>query len=419
MQGNTHPAIADLKRIRCLSQFDDQQLGDLADKLRIYDADKNESLIKRGCSEQYSLYLISGAMIATAPDDTRIQIESHDEGELFPIAQIRPSMYHVVAKKPSRYIKIYTAQLTEFAQRAHEPVAVPIADIDVVEIEQSDEENALTIHLFQDLISGNLTLPSLPSVAQRIQQAFASKSVDTDVICTIIQSDPAITAKLIMIANSALYRTRAQIESLHQAVVRLGLETTRKQVMTYAVRDLFQGKSVEMKQQMQKLWKHSQHVACLSRLMANHLEGFDVEQAQLAGLVHDLGEVAILQYAQQDEEMLANKDLLMEAVSKLRPQITGMLLNQWKFSDVFVTVGEECENWFRNPGDEPDLCDLVLIAQYHAMIGTPRMNNLPPVPTLPAFAKLGMGNLDVKQIIEFLNRSRAEIQAIENHIGII
>ncbi len=419
MQDNTHPAIADLKRIRCLSQFDDRQLASLAGKLRICDADENEQLIKRGCSEQYSLYLIAGAMIATAPDDTRIQIESSDEGELFPIAQIRPSMYHVVASKPSRYIKIYATQLTEFAQRVHESVVEPVTDIDVVEIEQSDEENALTIRLFQDLISGNLALPSLPSVAHRIQQAFAAKSVDTDVICTIIQSDPAITAKLIMIANSALYRTRAQIESLHQAVVRLGLETTRKQVMTYAVRELFQGKSPEMKQQMQKLWKHSQHVACLSRLMANHIKGFDVEQAQLAGLVHDLGEVAILQYAQQDEEMLANSDLLMEAVGKLRPQITGMLLNQWKFSDEFVTVGEECEDWFRNPGEEPDLCDLVLIAQYHAMIGTPKMNNLPPVPTLPAFAKLGMGNLDVKQIIEFLNRSRSEIQAIENHIGII
>jgi hypothetical protein len=53
------------------------------------------------------------------------------------------------------------------------------------------------------------------------------------------------------------------------------------------------------------------------------------------------------------------------------------------------------------------------------MIGTPEMKKLPPVPTLPAFAKLGLGDLDVNQIIEFLRRSRAEIQAIEAHLGAI
>ncbi len=109
----------------------------------------------------------------------------------------------------------------------------------------------------------------------------------------------------------------------------------------------------------------------------------------------------------------------MQAVKSLRPQITGMLLNQWNFGSEFVTVGEECEDWFRNPADKPDLCDLVLIAQYHAFIGTPEMKKLPPVPALPAFAKLGMGDLGIEQILEFLKRSRTEIEAIANHLGTI
>ncbi len=413
MEGNSHPAIEDLKKIRCLSQFGDEQLASLAGKLQIEQAGKGVCLIELGCTENYSFYLLDGSLEATTHDGNQTRFDSAGEGELFPIAQLRPSMYRVVAAGPVQFIKIYSNQLTEFAQRLEgdEPA------MDVIEIEQSDEENELTIQLFQDLISGNLSLPSLPHVAQRIQQAFAEDSVNAESICTIIQSDPAITAKLIMIANSALYRGQAQIESLQQAVVRLGLETTRKQVMTYAVKELFQSKTSDMKSHMQKLWKHSQHVACMCRLLANHLQGFDLEQAQLAGLIHDLGEVAILQYAQQNDELSDNPELLLHAVESLRPQITGMLLNQWNFGPEFVTVGEECEDWFRNPADKPDLCDLVLIAQYHAMIGTPAMKKLPPVPTLPAFAKLGMGDLDIRQIIEFLNRSRAEIQAIEAHLG--
>ncbi len=417
MEGSSHPKLSDLKRIRSLSQFSEDQLGNLSGKLELHDAHKDERLIERGCSEQYSLYLIDGTLRAITQDADETRFESSSDGEIFPIAQIRPSMYEVIANEPSKYIKIYASQLTDFAQKLDNEVEDN--EMDVVEIEQSDEENALTIQMFQDLIAGHLKLPSLPNVAQRIQQAFADDSVNAEKICTIIQSDPAITAKLIMIANSALYRGQAQIESLQQAVVRLGLETTRKQVITYAVKELFQSKSAEMKAHMQQLWKHSQHVACMCRLLANHLPGFDLEQAHLAGLIHDLGEVAILQYAQQNEELCGNPELLLHAVESLRPQITGMLLNQWNFGSEFVTVGEECEDWFRNPGDEPDLCDLVLIAQYHAFIGTPEMQKLPPIKTLPAFAKLGMADLDVQQIVDFLKRSRAEIQAIETHLGAI
>lgn len=414
---NRHPDIASLRRIRNLSRFNNNQLGELATRLELSYAMPRECLIERGCSDAFSLYLIDGALEAVARDGKITRHESSPDGELLPIAQIRPSMYQVVADGPARYVTI-GAELMNKVARLQE-VEAQDADMEVVELDQTEEVNALTVQLFQDLLSGNLKLPSLPNVAHRIQQAFADDSVNAEIIGKLIQADPAITAKLIMIANSALYRGQSPIESLQQAVVRLGLETTRKQVMTYAVKELFQGKNATVQRLMQKLWKHSQHVACMSRLLANHLQGFDLEQAQLAGLIHDLGGVAVLHYAQQDDALCANQGLLLEAVDRLRPQITGMLLNQWNFGPEFVTVGEECEDWFRNPADEPDLCDLVLIAQYHAFIGTPEQRRLPPILTLPAFAKLGMGDFDVQQIIEFLKRSRNEIEAIEAHLAVI
>ena len=273
------------------------------------------------------------------------------------------------------------------------------------------------VQLFTDLLDGNLKLPSLPDVAQRIQQAFADNLVTPQTVGVIIQSDPVMTAKMIMVANSPLYGGRAQIDSLQQAVVRLGLENTRKLVMTYAVKELFDSKTTDMRAHMHAVWKHSQHVASLCRLLAESLDGFDPEQAQLAGLVHDIGEVAILQYAQNQDEMRDNPATLLAAVKALRPQITGMMLQQWNFGPEFVTAGEECEEWFRNPADQADMCDLVLIAQYHAMIGTPLQKALPPIAALPAFAKLGMGDLAIEQILEFMKKSRDKIKMIEAHLG--
>jgi HD-like signal output (HDOD) protein len=415
MVGTSHPDIASLRRIRSLSQFNDQQLENLATSLQIETAGPGQCLIDLGSCEKFSLYLVEGVLRAITHDQQETRFAYADDGELFPIAQVRPSMYRVVADEPVRFFRLYSGQLADFAR--HEIEDKPEADIELVEIDEATEQSMFQIQLFKDLLAGELKLPSLPDVAQRIQQAFADNLVTAETVGVIIQSDPVITAKMIMVANSALYGGRAPIESLQQAVVRLGLENTRKLVMTYAVKELFNSETSEMKSHMHAVWKHSQHVASLCRLLADRLDGFNVEQAQLAGLVHDIGEVAILQYAQQHEELRDNPEKLLEAVKSMRPQITGMLLDQWKFGPEFVTVGEECEEWFRNPTDQPDLCDLVLIAQYHAMIGTSKQKGLPPIAALPAFAKLGMGNLAIEQVIEFMKKSRDKIKSIEAHLG--
>ena len=410
MHAPDHPGIETLRRLRTLSQFTDPQLRTLSEYLTVYSAPKKKRLIARGCAELFSLYLLEGTITTITADGVSKTIESQEDGELFPIAQIRPSFYDVDASTEVRYLKIYIDQLTEFAQQLEQQDS---GDMEVVIIEQSEQDNELTIQLFQDLMTGNVALPSLPDVAQRIQLAFTDKAVNVDVLANIIQSDPAITAKLIMISNSVLYRGQDHIDTINQAIVRLGIETTRKQVMTYAVNELFREKSTEMKAKMQKLWKHSQNVASLSRILARKSKRFDPAMAQLAGLIHDLGEIAILQYAQEHTEMYDDENKLPQAIRTLRPQITSMLLHKWNFSDELVTVGEESEDWFRNPQDEVDLCDLVMLAQYHSFIGTPEMKNLPPISKLPALAKLGMDELGPKQSIEFLKQSKQEIEAIE------
>ena len=415
MVDTTHPDIASLRRIRSLSQFNDQQLENLATSLQIETAGPGQCLIDLGSCEKFSLYLVEGALRAITQDQQEIRFAYADDGELSPLAQIRPSMYRVVADEAVRFFRLYSDQLADFAR--HEIEGEPEDGIELVEIDQATEQSMFQIQLFKDLLAGKLKLPSLPDVALRIQQAFADNLVTAETVGVIIQSDPVITAKMIMVANSALYGGLAPIESLQQAVVRLGLENTRKLVMTYVVKELFNSETSEMRSHMHAVWKHSQHVASLCRLLAGRLDGFDVEQAQLAGLVHDIGEVAILQYAQQHEELRDNPEKLLEAVKSMRPQITGMMLEQWNFGPEFVTVGEGCEEWFRNPSDQPDLCDLVLIAQYHAMIGTPEQRSLPPIAALPAFAKLGMGNLAIEQIIEFMKTSRDKIKSIEAHLG--
>ena len=412
-----NPGVDTLRRLRTLNQFSDAQLEALARELTVQSASHGERLVERGCLEQFGLYLLSGSIVTIAKDGTRKEIHSLAEGDINPVAHIRPSMYDVDALGDIEYLKISTELLTGFAQLTENDSECD--DFEVVTIEQTEEEVQLIMRLFQEITSGKVSLPSLPDVARRIQQAFSQPQINAEAVGRIIQSDPAITAKLIMVANSPFYGGRVEINSLQQAIVRIGLDSTRKLVLTYAIKELFKASTSGIRDIMHKLWKHSRRVAAFSRVLARQSKLFDPEQAQLAGLVHDLGEIAILQFVQENPEFYEDETRLMQAIRNLRPQITGMLLGKWNFTDEMIKVGEESEEWFRNPANEPDLCDLVLIAQYHSYIGSEEIKGLPPVFKLPAFSKLGLEMDKPAQILEFVRQSKADVEVIEKLLGTV
>jgi HD-like signal output (HDOD) protein len=408
MSLSSQPGLKTLRRLRTLEQFDDDQIRKLATELTIETAQPGQCLIELGCVENFSFYILEGQITLVAQDGLKSDKTIDAYSLLTPIAQLRPSMYEVIAASTLQYLKIYTDDLTEFSLRS----GVDAVSMDVVSIELSDDANKISLEIFQDIMIGKLKLPSLPDIVQKIQSEFNSPSVDVVSIGNIIQADPAITAKLIMIANSALYKGLSHIETLPKAIVRLGLKTVQKQIMIYAVNELFKSVNRSMQTNMQDLWKHSRQVASLSRILARDLGNFDPEQAQLAGLIHDLGEIAILQYAQNHDDLAKDADRLSLVIKSLRPQVTGLLLSNWNFSAEYLAVGEESEDWFRNHQDEADLCDLVLIAQYHAFIGSSLQTQLPAISTLPAFAKLGLSALKPAQIITFMQESRSELEGI-------
>ncbi len=402
------PDIATLKRLRPLSQFNDEQLQVLANQLQVNTARKKEKLIQLGCSDEYSLFVLEGEITLTARDGKVQTLSITDQDDLNPVAQLRPCMYDVEAKGPLKYVRIDKNLLTQFAQQTEQ--GIEVEEFSVHMFEGNEQTNRLTMHLYQDLVEDKIALPSLPEVAHKIQQVFQSEDVSADRVAQVLLTDPAMTGKLIRVANSALYRGVAAIDTLQAAVVRLGMDTIYKLVMTYAMNELFHSHSDSVAKRMQALSTHCRKVAAISRVLAETSKQVDPEQAMLAGLVHDLGVIVVLNYMDMHSKDLPDEEEVDQTINTMRPQITGMLMQKWNFTEEIIRVAEECEDWFRNPADDADLCDLVMIAQYHALMGTPQMQSLPPINSLPAMQKLGLGPA---QSIELIKQSREKIAEIE------
>lgn len=409
------PEISELKRISKLALFNDHELATLADKLEVLRAGDGEQIIACGDIGNFSLYLLNGAAIRLEPDGSRRSVVGEEAGFLQPLATLRPSRFDIVARGEASYLRIDEDELNRFS-RFLEPES---GGIEVMEIEQSDEANALTIALCQEILDGSIRIPAMPDIAFKIQRLFSDDNADASVLSNLIQTDPSLSAKLLRTANSALYRGSSAVNSLQQAIVRMGLETLRKQVLVYAAREIFRETSSSMKQRMQALWRSSRRVAAFSRILAGKVQGFDAETAQMAGLLSDLGEVAIVQFVQDNDQLAYTEETLTQAVVSLRAQINGMLMEKWRLGDDLIVVAEESHDWFRNRGDEPDLCDLVLVARYYSMLGISGMSDLPVLSRLPAFQKLKAKGFNPGESMAFLQESQAEVKMVEDLLGSI
>ena len=129
------------------------------------------------------------------------------------------------------------------------------------------------------------TLPAMPSTFAALQSALADPSVNSSKVAMIIQKDPAVSAKVLQVCNSAFFRLPRNVSSIQQAVSYLGLSTVRSMVLSA---ELFApGKSLPAGLDLGQLQQHALSVAGIARFLAADTPW--AEDAFLAGLLHDVG----------------------------------------------------------------------------------------------------------------------------------
>lgn len=278
---------------------------------------------------------------------------------------------------------------------------------------QSPAENRLLQDCYRYMQSDNLVLPTIPDVAFKIRRAINDDFADNDKIARIVQMDPAITAKLIQVANSPMYAGRRKIESCPEALTRTGLNAAQNIITTIAIKAVFNAQSSLIRHKMSELWAHSSYVAAICAVLAHKTPGFDPDRAMLAGLIHDIGIVPILAYADKHADILEQPQHLVETVRKLRISIGALIIRKWDFPADFEEVITHAENWYRDTAEPACYADIVMIAQLHSYIGKVDSKKMPRLDTLPAYKKLAAGQLDADASINILDTAKDEIEHIK------
>ena len=158
------------------------------------------------------------------------------------------------------------------------------------------------------LVGDIRNLPTPPIVFTQIQKVLNDPNTSAYDIGSILQEDPAISAKVLKMTNSAYYGLSRTIESVKQAVVIIGIEAVKNLVLSAAVIESFSKDQVDSEFQ-EFFWRHSLAAAFAARMLSRELRGsqiFDGESAFSAGMLHDIGKMVISVYMPDQAKKIRN-----------------------------------------------------------------------------------------------------------------
>ncbi len=203
-----------------------------------------------------------------------------------------------------------------------------------------------TASMAEKIVQATGDLPTMPHVASMVLQKLGNPNTSPKELHQTISADQALAARVLKVANSPLYGCSRAINRLTDAVVIMGFDSLRSLVMSSVMQDLF--KSFGLTEKL--LWEHSFGCAAISKHIAKVIKYPKVEEAFLAGLLHDIGKVVLnLKIPDKTREIVQevynNPDVsFMQAEQEMfgfnHAQVGKLIARKWNFAETIEeTIG--------------------------------------------------------------------------------
>lgn len=256
------------------------------------------------------------------------------------------------------------------------------------------------------------SLYTLPDVALRVNELLNSDQASNDQLEEIIVHDPALTAQLLKLVNSAYYGFPGKVDTVSRAISMIGRQELRNLVIATSVASTFQDIPEDLVD-METFWYHSITSGVLARLLAEHCKRKEQERFFIAGLLNSIGKLVLFsQFPEKAGEALSFKDQGEDEVAEAEQRIFGFtyaelgaeLLKEWKLpSSIWQLVAAQTEPM--NAADDilQDACILHVAAKIAASIEpcsvkTDDFKDFNPNYLPEAWETLGLSDVSIKPL---------------------
>ena len=216
-------------------------------------------------------------------------------------------------------------------------------------------------------------LPSSPAIITTLIGLTSDINTDIGKIGKTILADQSLTAKLLKLSNSSFYGRSKEVVSLREAIILLGFQTLRSLVVATSTRSLYHG-SISAAT-VDVLWEHSLATALASRQIAEAIRHPQAEESFIAGLMHDLGKLIMLQKLNKDYKKIIsqveeNGGSFIELEDKTfgfnHTDVGLLILHKWSFPIILSNAVFEHHNPIENEESLPSLAYIVHLANHMA-----------------------------------------------------
>jgi len=189
------------------------------------------------------------------------------------------------------------------------------------------------------------SLPTLPAQVVKVIQMFTAEDPDTGDIIRVIESDPAISMKILRLVNSPAFGLTA-VSSIKKAVVMLGFSEVRSLLLSIVVTEsIVKSLRKPGMESMENLWRHSLACGVLAEMIAVRKCPSMAAEAFISGLLHDMGRL-IMANCFPETLQLVSENSIEKEVSWLQSEIDMFgvdhgtvgkwLADKWLLPDVFT-----------------------------------------------------------------------------------
>jgi HD-like signal output (HDOD) protein len=202
------------------------------------------------------------------------------------------------------------------------------------------------MHSAQELVAQVGALASLPSICLRIREQLDSADGSITEVARLVAADPALTARLLRVVNSALYGYGGQIETVLRAINILGLQQVHDLVLAISLGASLAGIRPE-RMDMARFWRGCVLCGLTAREIGRGCGLPSAERLFVIGLLADLGHLVLYQTvpALADEARIGSEtgDESLDAAERRiigcdHAEVGATLLDQWQLPDVFVDI---------------------------------------------------------------------------------
>ncbi len=199
------------------------------------------------------------------------------------------------------------------------------------------------------IVAGIDTLTPIPQVADKVMTIAQDPKSSMAKLTDIIQYDQVLTANLLKTANSAYFGLSQKVDSLHQAVVYLGMDKVVDLVLLEANSGNYVQGHEGYDLESGELWRYSVSSALIARDLAEKKGIEDIHTVFTAALLKDIGKVVLSQHVAESFEkinfLVAKHGFSFREAEKGvlgidHAELGGMIAKRWRFSEMMIDIIE-------------------------------------------------------------------------------